>query len=319
MKQGDQVSVERAIRQAELSAVQTGGSAGLVWGLCGFVMLSMGDTVTKTMAGAWAPTAAAATRYTMGAAGLGLLLAFREGRAGFRMPRPELQLLRGFGVAIATICFFSALFVMPLAEATAIGFSSPVITAVLATLLLREPARRETWLATLFAFAGVLIVLRPNVAALGVTAFLPLISACGMSMLMIGNRASAGLASPLAMQFFVASIAAPMLIVMALIAHASGIPQLHIGVPSWSVVARCALVAITATTGHWAIFKATSRAGASAIAPMAYVQLLVVGALGWLVFNERPDAMMLLGAAMIVAAGICLWWAGRVSEPVTAD
>lgn len=283
---------------------------GLAWALIGFACLSIGDAVVKSIHGAWAPTAIAATRYVLGAAGLGVLLALREGRAGFSMPSPALQLLRGFGVSIATVGFFSAVMVMPLAEATAITFTSPMITALLSALFLGEPARRETVLASIVAFAGTLIVLRPNIAELGLAALLPLMSAVGMSLLMIGNRATAGRASPLASQFFVASIAAPLLLVATWIGGMSGVPQLALGVPDWTILARCALVACSASFAHWAIFKGTAKAGAAAVAPMTYVQLLVATVLGVVFFGDWPDGPTLLGAALIVASGLWLWRSG---------
>lgn len=288
--------------------------AGLIWAFCGFALLSCGDAVIKTLAGAWAPTAAAATRYVLGAAGLGLLLALREGRRGFAMPLPWVQVLRGVGVGLATIGFFAAIFVMPLATASAIGFTSPIMTAVLSAIFLGERARRETWLATLFAFAGVLVLLRPNVETLGAAAALPLLSAFGTSLLMIGNRASAGKASPLAMQFFVALFASLFLFTATLIGAKSGIPKLAVSVPHWSVVARCALVAVSASTAHWAIFRGTEQAGAATVAPATYIQLLIATFLGAVIFGDRPDGITLIGAAMIVASGLWLWYTGRVRE-----
>jgi len=286
-------------------------SNGLLIALCGFALLSLGDAVIKSMAGLWPGTAIALLRYGLGAVGLAALLLAREGPAAFRPPRPGVQAMRGLAVALATTGFFSALFVMPLADATAITFTSPMLTALLAALVLGEPARRATWLATLAAFAGVLIVLRPNFLALGWTALLPLVSALGMSLLVIGNRAVAGAASALAMQTYVASAAVPVLLVITLAGHLSGYPPLHVGWPQWSVVARCALVACSATGAHWLIFLGTTRAGAATIAPATYVQLLVAITLGWAAFGETPDAMTLLGAAIIVIAGLALWRAGR--------
>ena len=284
--------------------------AGLAWALAGFACLSVGDAVIKSIHGGWAPTAIAATRYVLGAAGLGVLLALREGRAGFSMPSPALQLLRGFGVSITTVGFFAAVMVMPLAEATAITFTSPMITALLSALFLGEPARRETVFASIVAFAGTLIVLRPNLAELGLAALLPLISAVGMSLLMIGNRATAGKASALASQFFVASVASPMLIAATLIGGLSGLPRLALTVPDWTILARCAVVACSASFAHWAIFKGTAKAGAAAIAPMTYVQLLVATVLGVALFGGWPDGPTLLGSALIIAAGLWLWRSG---------
>lgn len=283
----------------------------MLFALAGFTCLSIGDAMVKTMAGMWPPTAIAATRYVLGALGLSALLFARSGPAAFRPPAPTLQLMRGFGVAIATTGFFAAIFVMPLAEATAITFTSPMLTGLLAAVLLGEPARRETWLATITAFCGVLVVLRPNFIALGFAALLPLLSALGMSLLVIGNRAVAGRASPLAMQVFVALAATPVLLVIALVGHVSGGAALHIGPPHWSIVARCVFVACTASMAHWLIFLGTTRAGAATVAPMTYVQLVVATLLGWLVFGENPDAVAMLGAAIIVGAGLYLWRATR--------
>lgn len=291
--------------------VQRSESAGVLFALTGFACLSVGDAVVKTMAGMWPPTAIAATRYLIGAFGLSALLFARSGPTAFRPPAPALQLLRGFGVAIATTGFFAAVFVMPLAEATAITFTSPMLTALLAALLLGEPARRATWLATIAAFCGVLVVLRPNFMELGVTALLPLLSALGMSLLVIGNRAVVGRATPLAMQAFVALAALPVLLTIAFAGQVSGLPALQIGRPDWSVLARCAFVACTASLAHWLIFIGTTRAGAATVAPMTYVQLVVATGLGWLLFGERPDAVAMLGAGIIVGAGLYLWHATR--------
>ena len=293
--------------------------AGLLYAAIGFILLSCGDAVIKTMAGQWAPTAIAATRYVLGAVGLGAVLAAREGRAGFAVPMPGIQLMRGAAVATATVGFFTSIFLMPLSEATSITFTSPMITALLAALFLGEPARRETVLASLFAFAGVLVVLRPNFAALGWVALLPLICALAMSVLMIGNRAVAGRGSALAMQFFVAAAASPLLLLAVLAGEASGAERFALHWPDWTVLARCAVVACSATAAHFFIYLGTTRAGAATVAPMTYVQLIIALTLGWALFGERPDAMALIGAAMIVAAGLFLWRQGRVREPAMTD
>jgi drug/metabolite transporter (DMT)-like permease len=288
-----------------------GESSGLLFALAGFALLSIGDAVIKTMAGLWPPTAIAMVRYVLGATGLVTILLVREGTASLRPPRPAIQALRGAAVAMATCGFFAALALMPLTDATAITFTSPMLTAILAAVVLREPARGATWGATLVAFVGVLVILRPNFAALGWAALLPLLSALGMSTLVICNRAVAGAASALAMQAYVAGFATPVLIAIALAGHFSGFESLAIGWPGWSVIGRCAVVAVTASTAHWLIFLGTTRAGAALVAPMTYVQLLVATTLGWLAFGEAPDVVALGGAAIIIAAGLWLWMSGR--------
>jgi threonine/homoserine efflux transporter RhtA len=99
---------------------------GLLFALAGFALLSVGDMIVKSLAGEWAPSAVAALRYSLGTIGLGLFVVLREGPGVLRMPRPRLQLLRGFGVAVATLTFFAAVFVMPLADATALIFNARI-------------------------------------------------------------------------------------------------------------------------------------------------------------------------------------------------
>ena len=294
-------------------------SHGLLFALSGFSLLSVGDAAIKTIAGAWPGTAVALTRYAIGATILGILLWRREGRAGFRLTHVRWHLLRGFGVGMATVAFFSAVFVMPLAEATSITFTSPILTALLAAAFLGERLRPVGIVAMLLAFAGVVIVLRPSFAALGPAALLPLLSALGMSLLMLGNRAVAGSGSSLAMQFAVAAMALPVIAVATVAGHLSGLPQYHVGAPDWSILARCAIVACTASTAHWLVFLGTERTGAARVAPMSYVQMLAALGLGVALFGDRPDAIALVGAAVIIAAGLLLWWSGRMPEPGMTD
>ena len=289
-------------------------NVGLLLGLAGFAALSCGDAVIKSIAGEWPGTAVAALRYTIGATGLALLLWWREGRGAFNMPMPKMQLLRGMSVAIATLCFFSAIFLMPLAEATAIVFTSPILTAILSAVLLKERVGRATWIASAVAFLGVIAILRPNVALLGLAAFLPLIAAFCMSVLMMANRQVAGSGSALQMQFLIAVIAAPVLLLATGIGAASGIPAFAFSAPDWTVVARCAVVAVTATCSHWLVYLATTKATAADIAPMTYIQLPTAMLLGMAMFADWPDAVALAGSAVIVAAGLYLWNSGRAAR-----
>ena len=281
--------------------------SGLGLAVAGFAILSVGDAVVKSMAGDWPPYAVAALRFSMGALGLSVLLLRSEGSAAFRPRNWKLQAARGFCLAMASTCFFSAIYIMPLAEAMAIGFLAPILTQVLAGLLLGEDVRPKVYLISLVALAGVAIILRPNLALLGWGALLPLVSAVFFALMMILNRVSASQGSALSAQVFVAGFCAPILIVGATAANLSGVEMLAFGWPSWDVVARCAVVAVTASSAHWLAYMGTMRAGAAQVAPAIYVQMLVAVTLGWAVFGDVPDQYTLLGAGLIIAAGLYLW------------
>ena len=293
---------------------QNRARTALILALSGFAVLSIGDALVKTMAGQWPGTAVAALRYTGGAVGLAIVVAVTEGRSGFRVPMPWLQFGRGAGVSIATICFFLGVMAMPLADATAIQFTSPMITGILSALLLGEKAPKAVWGATALAFAGVLVVLRPNVLAVGAPALYPVGAAVGMACLMICNRKAAGAASPVVMQFLVAMMAAPMLIVAASLLALSGAPQFQVPAPPASVVVKCLVIACTATVAHLLIYMAAVRASVAVVAPMTYVQLIVAAALGWILFGAAPDLSTFGGAALIIGGGLLLWRSQKPRE-----
>ena len=286
----------------------------LLVALTGFSLLSFGDAVVKTMAGQWPAPAVSALRYNFGAVGLAAVVALRHGRAGFVFPRPWLQVGRGAAVSLATICFFLGVMAMPLADATAIQFTSPILTAILSGIVLGERVPKTAWAAIAIAFLGVLIVLRPNFLALGATAFYPLAAAFGMAWLITFNRKSAGDAQVLVMQFTLACVAAPLLLVAVIILSRVGGPQFALHFPSLEVVLKCAVIAVTATTAHMLIYWATTHAGAALVSPMTYVQLIVAVILGWIVFGDAPDAVSLGGATLIILGGLLLW---RSQRPMT--
>lgn len=293
--------------------------SGIVIAICGFAILSVGDAVVKSMADEWPSFAVAALRFSIGALVLSLILWRYEGGGGFIPQNLPLQIARGACVALASVCFFAAIYIMPLAEAMAISFLAPIFTQIFAGLLIGEEIKPKVYGLSLFALVGVAIILRPNLAELGWAAFLPLISAIFFALLMVGNRASAGQGSGLSMQFFVAGFCAPILLVFSFAAKLSGIAALDYDWPSLSVVARCIFVAFTASIAHWFAYIGISRAGAAMAAPAIYVQLIVAVTLGWIFFEEKPDVWTFVGAALIIMAGVLIWRDDMKHQPDTAE
>jgi len=288
--------------------------AGLLYALAAVCTLSIGDAVIKGLLGARPAPAMAATRYVAGTLLLAVLLARSEGWEALRLPRDALQWVRGVAISVSAVGMFLAVWIMPLAEATTIVFTQPLITAMLAMILLGERARPSTWLATLVAFGGVFLVLRPNFAMAGWGVLLPLVSAAGMAVTIIANRKVSGRASVLAMQYYMSITAMIFLLGATVAGHLTGVEAFTVHWPHWSVVARCVFIGLTATLAQWLIFMGTVKAGAGTVAPMTYGQLLMAVALGWVFFGERPDPTGISGAAVIVGSGLFLWWRGRVHD-----
>lgn len=282
-------------------------SSGFTLALAGFAFLTCGDAIIKSMAGMWPAPAIAALRFSIAVPLLGSVVIASQGTQALRIGKPWLQLGRGISIAASSCLFFFSLFLLPLAEATAIVFASPVITALLSALFLREHMRPIAWAATFLALAGVAMVLRPNLAEVGLVAFLPLIAAFFFATMMIFNRLAAGSGSPMALQWALAMVAAPILLFAAFAGHVSGVEQFSVGWPHWSVVLRSAIVAITASTAHWLIYLGTTRGTAADAAQAVYIQLPVALLIDAVLFQHFPDLLALGGSVLIVCAGLIMW------------
>ena len=283
------------------------GSNGFLIAAAGFALLSCGDAVIKSMAGAWPAPAITALRFVFAVPLLALLLTVKHGPSAFRMTKPWIQIARGIALASTSLCFILSLFLMPLAEATAIVFINPVITAVLSAMFLKEPMHPRAWLASALAFIGVALVLRPNLAELGWAALLPVAAAFFFSMMMIFNRLAAGTGTPAALQWIIATVAAPVVMTGAIALHLSGEPSFAIIWPDNTVILRCAVVALSASAAHWLIFQGTMRSTAADAAQAMYIQLPVALTIDAFVFRHFPDIIALFGALLIMAAGLSMW------------
>jgi drug/metabolite transporter (DMT)-like permease len=299
--------------------MQQSDRAGLLYALSGFCTLSIGDAIVKSMPGLWPAPAMAATRYFVGSAILASMLARAEGLSALRLPRDPIQWVRGIAISCSAMGMFLAVWLMPLATATTNAFSQPMITAVLATDVLREKERPSTWIATLAAFGGVFLAMRPNFATAGWGVLFPVLGATGMSVTIIANRVATGRASNLALQYYMSVTAMIFLVLATVTMHFFGPPSFHVHATDWTVIGRCALIGVTATSAQWLIFMGTVKAGAGTIAPMTYGQLLMATLFGYLFFGDHPDALSFLGAAIIIGAGLYLWSTGRMRVPPKTD
>ncbi|MPT46857.1 MAG: DMT family transporter [Sphingobium sp.] len=284
---------------------------GILLAIGAYIAYPMGDAMVKAISNDFPGTGISALRYVFSTIVLGIASYCYDPIAFRKFPRPLLQIGRGAMVSFSTATFFVALGFLPLGAATVIMYLNPVIIVILSSLFLGEKVPKVAWVATLVAFLGVIIVIRPNIITIGWVGLLPLVTALCMAIFIILNRLGAGLSSIIHAQFLISLCAMVISSVLAICGHFSGIERLHLFMPSMHVLLGCAFVAMTATAAHGFIIMAAERVEAGRIAPFAYTQLLVAVLLGVVFFRDRLDAMTLLGGAMIVGAGLATWKAQR--------
>jgi drug/metabolite transporter (DMT)-like permease len=228
---------------------------------------------------------------------------FAPGRGGWRLfvtSTPVVQLGRSLLFITSTACFFSAIGHVPLADATAIGFTAPLIVAVLAGPLLGERLGLGHWVAIAVGFAGALIVVRPTGASANLYALLVLASSATYAGYQLLTRRAASVDSPETSVAYSALMGALLM---------SALVPFHWSTPGrgwqWGLLG---VLGLLGGTGHYLVARAFASAPASLVSPFHYVQLLWAALVGYLLFGDVPGALMWLGAGLIVASGLYVAW-----------
>jgi drug/metabolite transporter (DMT)-like permease len=209
--------------------------------------------------------------------------------------RKGLQLIRGAALLGSSLFFISGLRFLPIAEASATGFVSPLFVTALSIFFLGESVGVRRWLATAVGLIGVLIILRPGSSAFHPAAFFPLVSALAWACTLIMTRMLSS--SERAITTMAYSSIAGVCILTVLV------PFVWV-TPSWNDILFGIFIGVASTAGQWIVVLAFRYADASVLAPFSYTQLLWVSILGFMVFGEVPDIWTVTGAVFIVASGL---------------
>lgn len=227
-----------------------------------------------------------------------LLTALRTGR-------PLGQLGRGLLSLFGMSTNFASLTRLPLADATAIGFASPLITVMLAALILREHVRIYRWSAVAIGFAGVIVMLIPQfdpshyagsaAATASVGAILALISAlCNAGTVIQTRRLTQSETTP-AIVFYFSLICA--------IGGALTLPFAWYSPTKWELAGLISL-GLLGGLAHIFLTESYRFAAASVVAPFDYTSMLWALLLGYYFFGELPQPLVYAGAAIVAGAGL---------------
>lgn len=219
----------------------------------------------------------------------------RGGGAALRTRRFSLHLVSAALTTGITVILFYALARMPLAEATALNFTVPLFTTLVAALVLRERVDAGRWIATLCGFVGVLIILRPGFETVRPVALAPMAAALMLAFWYLTLKRMAPTESRLTITIYQTLLASAMLTLLALPGWQT---------PSWQALWATAAMGLSGSLGIFLMSWAFAAADASVVAPIDYARLPFVAVIAWLAFAEVPDGMTIAGAAIITGAAI---------------
>ena len=232
------------------------------------------------------------------------IVAGGPGFASLRTQRFPAHLLRCAIGLTAMALTFSAIVLLPLAEATTLGFSMPIFATVLGALILREPTGWRRWAAVAAGFAGVLVVARPSGGhvplygvALGIGA--ALCTAIVSILLRQIGRTERAMTTVFWFSALSTVVLAPFYVHVA---------RGH-GVGTWALLAGIGLLGGSA---QLAMTESLGRGPVSVVVPMDYTQLIWATLLGWLAFGTLPVAATWIGAPVIVGSGLFIVWREHV-------
>ena len=233
-----------------------------------------------------------------------MVVVFSPTHGGWRLfvtRRPGLQLGRSLLLLVSTSLFFTALKHVPLAEATAVSFTSPFMVAVLAGWVLGERVGHVHWLAIALGFVGALMVIRPGTGAIDPYLFLVVGNAACYAGYQVLTRRVAAYDRPETSVSYDALIGTVLL--SAAVPFFWQTPR-----ESWHWV-LLGVIGLLGGLGHYCGARALVSTPASILAPMYYVQLISAAVLGYVLFGDVPSAWTWAGAALIVASGVTIaWW-----------
>ncbi len=220
---------------------------------------------------------------------------FRVGANALKTSRLGLHFVRAIFLITSSVSLMIAILLMPLDEATALSFTTPLFAVIGAVIFLGERAGPRRWVALAIGFLGVLIILRPGEEIINWAAFLILISAITFAGVIITGKVLLRKDSPELIVAYLALTALPL----------SLVPALYFWQwPTGEHLIWLVLIALCSNLNMYGIAKALQHGDASAIQPYDFLRLPTTATVGWLAFGEGSDIYVWIGALVIFSSSI---------------
>lgn len=289
-------------------STRTATTQGILLMLCAILLFSTMDTVAKLLTARFDVIQVVWARYAGQMLVVAVILAPRL-RQLIRTRHLGLQLLRSAFLFAATWCFFTSLSVMDIAPATAVMNIHPVLLTLGAALILRERLGVRRIIGIALALTGALIILRPGSDVMTWASLLPLAAGFCYASYALTTR-FLGRDEPILTSFLYTALIGT-LAASALVVPVWQVPQAS----DWGIFLGLGIVG---SAGQFLLIRALTVAEAGAVAPFGYAGIVFSTIWGFVVFADVPDAPALVGALVIMGAGIYVWHRERHAAQSTA-
>jgi drug/metabolite transporter (DMT)-like permease len=261
------------------------------------------DAIVKFLAVRYPVPLLVWARYAVQAVAMVLWLGPSMGTRLLRTRQPRLQVARGVILLLSSLCFFTSLRFLPLAEATAINYTTPTLVILLSVVVLDERMTRPRWAFVVAGAVGMLLIVRPGAAILHGGAVFALGAALFYATFQILTRKLA--AEDPRVTLFYPAVAGTVLMTLLLPFFDRDIEM------PWGHAGLVVVTGVLGAVGHFLFILAFQRAPASGLTPFTYMQVVWATLLGFALFGHFPDGFTLLGMAIIAGSGLLLAWHER--------
>lgn len=272
---------------------------GFLLAASGLLLFACMDSCTKYLAAHYNVPYVVAIRYITQFVLMFAVLAPRHSGHLINTQRTSLVVVRAVSLSFASLFVGLALQRMPLAETTAINFLAPMLVVLLASPLLGEEIGTMGWIAAIGGFLGVLLIVRPGSGLDTVGILFSLLAVCANTTYQLLSRVLASTEKAITLLFYTALVGS--------IGFGLALPWFWENkMPSNLELGLFLLMGVSGGLGHYLFTSAFRYAPASLLAPANYLQLLWAALLGWLIFNNTPDHISILGMVIVAASGLII-------------
>ena len=276
-------------------------TAGYVFTLLAISIFAIQDGISKHLVSAYPPLLVAMIRYWAFMLFAVAMASRSPGglRSAVRTKRPTLQIARGLLLAAQIVVAISSFVIVGLAHSQAIFSSGPLMVAMLSIPILGEKVGWRRWLAICVGFVGVLLILKPESGLFDTRFLVPLSGALLFSFYVVLTRYVSREDSAMTSFFYTGVVGA--------------IAMSCIGPFFWTTLAPhdwafMGILCLTGVSSHYFLIRAYDLLDAVVIQPLTYLQLVFSAIIGVAIFGERLSITMIVGAVIVVAAGIFTIW-----------
>ena len=216
--------------------------------------------------------------------------------------RPWMQFARVVFSTMEVFCFYYAVIYLPLADVMTYWLAAPIYVAAASPFLLGEKVGWRRWCAIAAGFAGVIITLEPSSAMFTLPAIISIIGSAAFAFMLLSGRSLRNTPDKTLVLFQVGGAALAGLVFA---------PFDWVPINSSVDLALLGLLGVVAMVAHMLVNRALKISDAATVAPLQYTLLLWAVVFGWIFFGDLPRFGMLLGAALIVASGLFIFFRER--------